>query len=87
MHFYLNDEGTEVSTVQVHRNAESMEAYLPLAQGLLQQALEVTTTTAVDAFGSPGPIAQQVLRANADKGAIVRISANRAAGFTSAAAP
>lgn len=81
-HFYLNDEGTEVSNVQVHRNAGSMDAYLPVAQELIQDALSLTRTVSIDVYGTPGPVVQQVLRMNADQGARVRVTSDRISGFT-----
>lgn len=84
-HFYINDDGTRVSNVQVHRDAESMEAYLPVAQPLIAEALELTQTDAIDVFGAPGAIFQQVLRMNADQGATVRVTPSHLAGFTTAA--
>ena len=84
-HFYIDDGGTRVSNVQVHRDAESMEAYLPVAQPLIAEALELTQTEAIDVFGAPGPMFQQVLRMNAEQGAIVRVMPRHLVGFTTAA--
>ena len=80
--FYLNDEETEVSNVQVHKDAASMEAYLPLAQQMISEALELTQTESIQAYGTPGPITQQVLRMNEEQGAHVHVIANRIRGFT-----
>jgi hypothetical protein len=79
-HFYLNEDGTELSNVQV-RDAASMDAYLPTVQQLIQQALELTTTTSIDVYGTPGPVAQQVLRMNAEQGVRVRVKRDRINGF------
>lgn len=83
--FYLNDEGTEVSNVQVHRDAASMDAYLPIAQELIQEALSITTTESIDVYGTPGPVVQQVLRMNAEQGARVHVTSDRISGFTAPA--
>lgn len=80
-HFYLNKDGTELSNVQVHRDAASMDAYLPMVQQLIQQALELTKTTRVDVYGTPGPAVQQVLRTNAEQGVQVRVKPDRISGF------
>ena len=80
--FYLNDAETEVSNVQVHRDAASLEAYLPLAQQMIAEALELTRTKSIQVYGTPGPITQQVLRMNAEQGADVNVTANRIRGFT-----
>lgn len=80
--FFLNDEQTEVSNVQVHRDAASMEAYLPLAQEMISEALELTQTKSIQVYGAPGPITQQVLRMNAEQGAHVHVTPNHIHGFT-----
>jgi hypothetical protein len=84
-HFYIDDDGTRVSNVQIHRDPDSMETYLPVAQPLIAEALELTQTEAIDVFGTPGPMLQQVLRMNAEQGAIVRVTPSHLAGFTTAA--
>ncbi|MGZ4253468.1 MAG: hypothetical protein ACXVR2_09475 [Solirubrobacteraceae bacterium] len=84
-HFYLNEEGTEVRNVQVHRNAAAMDAYVPLVQELIQQALERTTTTSIDVYGDPGPVVQRLLRMNAEQGVRVHVSPTRLSGFTRSA--
>lgn len=80
-HFYLNKDGTELSNVQVHRDAASMDAYLPMVQQLIQQALQLTKTTRIDVYGTPGPAVQQVLRMNAEQGVHVRVKPNHVNGF------
>jgi hypothetical protein len=84
-HFYLSDDGTEVSNVQVHADAASMDAYLPLVQAQITQALELSQTTRIDVFGSPGPILQEVLRQNEAMGVPVRVVPNHLDGFTRSA--
>jgi hypothetical protein len=83
--FYIRDDGTRVSNVQIHRDAESMEGYLPVAQPLIAEALELTQTETIDVFGTPGPMFQQILRMNADQGATVRVTPSHLAGFTTGA--
>jgi hypothetical protein len=85
-HFYMNDEGTEVSNVQVHCDAASMDAYLPVAGELIAKALELTTTTRIDVFGTPGPMLQQVLQHNAELGASVNVKSEHLEGFMHAVA-
>jgi len=84
-HFYLNEDGTELSNVQVHRDAASMDAYLPMVQQLIQQALELTKTTSIEVYGTPGPAVQQVLRMNAEQGVRVRIKPDRISGLVRSA--
>jgi hypothetical protein len=58
-----------------------MDAYLPLVQELIQQALELTKTTSIEVYGTPGPVVQQVLRMNAEQGVLVRVKPARISGF------
>lgn len=80
--FYLSDDATAVSNIQVHRDAAAADAYLPLAQRLIQEALQYTKTLSIDVYGTPGPALQQVLRANAEQGVQVRITSRHVSGFT-----
>jgi hypothetical protein len=84
-HFYLSDDGTEVSNVQVHRDTASMEAYLPLVQGQITEALELSQTTRIDVFGTPGPILREVLRQNEAMGVPVRVMPSHLDGITRSA--
>jgi hypothetical protein len=84
-HFYLSDDGTEVSNVQVHADAASMEAYLPLVQAQITEALELSRTTRIDVFGTPGPILREVLRQNEAMGVAVRVLPIHLDGFTRSA--
>jgi hypothetical protein len=72
---------TELSNVQVHRDAASMDGYLPMVQQLIQQAPELTKTTSIEVYGTPGPVAQQVLRTNAEQEVRVRVKPDRISGF------
>lgn len=85
-HFHVNEDGTEVSNVQVHVDAASMDAYLPVAQAKIAEALELSRTTSIDVFGTPGPILAEVLRQNEALGVPVRVKPHHLCGFTRAAA-
>jgi len=86
-HFHLDEEAGEVTNVQVHRDAASMDAYLPLAEPEIREALAVTRTVSVDVFGTPGPLLREVLRHNEQMGARVRVRPDHLAGFTREATP
>jgi hypothetical protein len=81
-HFYISEDGTEVANIQVHANAASMDAYLPVAQKKISEALQLSNTTSIEVFGSPGPVLRQVLRHNEDQGVRVRLKPTHLDGFT-----
>lgn len=84
-HFHLSEDGTEVSNVQVHADAASMEAYLPLVQDKIARALALTETTSIDVYGTPGPVVRQVLQRNEEQGVRVRVKPHHLGGFTRSA--
>jgi hypothetical protein len=81
-HFYLNENGTEISNVQVHANAASMDAYLPVVREKIGEALQLSRTTRIDIYGTPGPVLREVLRQNEEQGVPVDVKPNRLDGFT-----
>lgn len=81
-HFHLSEDGREVTNVQLHESAASMDAYLPAVQDLIGEALELSSTTTIDVLGAPGPTLREVLSRNAANGARVRIRPRHVAGFT-----
>jgi hypothetical protein len=83
LHFDV--DGTEVSNVQVHQDAASMDAYLPVVQELIGEALERTRTREVEVFGQPGPLLAEVLEHNRQLGATVTVRPDPVSGFVRAA--
>jgi hypothetical protein len=81
-HFHLSEDGSTVANVQVHADAESMDAYLLLAQKQIAQTVELTTITSIDVFGRPGPVLQQALQHNTERGVPVRIMPVHLGGIT-----
>jgi hypothetical protein len=81
-HFHIDEAGREVTNVQVHRDAASMDAYLPLVEDLIREALDASRTLSVDVFGTPGPLLRSVLHHNEEQGARVRVRPEHLAGFT-----
>jgi hypothetical protein len=68
--------------VQVHKDAASMDAYLPMVQEKIAQALELSKTSSIEVFGTPSPMVEMVLRQNEEQGARVSIKPNYLDGFT-----
>jgi hypothetical protein len=83
-HFYLTDDGTKISNVQVHVDAASMDAYLPVVAEKIGHALELSQTDTIEVYGSPGPVLREVLRHNEEQGARVRVLPTHLDGFTHA---
>jgi hypothetical protein len=81
-HFHVSDDGREVSSVQVHADAASMDAYLPLVEGKLAQALSLLETRRIEVFGTPGPVVANVLERNAEHGVAVTVTPGHLAGFS-----
>jgi hypothetical protein len=81
-HFHLGADQRTISNVQVHRDAASMEAYLPIVGEKIAAALALSRTLTIDVFGEPGPILQEVLRHNEEQGVHVRVMPTHLHGFT-----
>ena len=85
-HFYVDDAGTEVSNVQVHPDAATMDRYLGVAEPKIREALQLSATTRIEVFGTPGPLLAQVLAHNVELGAEVVLKEAHVAGFTRSSA-
>jgi hypothetical protein len=86
LHVYANEEGTQVSLVQVHPDADSMEFHLHVVGALLREALELVSTDRVQVYGNPGDRARKVLEQIAAAGVPVSIAERPLAGFSRAVA-
>lgn len=84
LHFatYVNDEGTEETTVQVHSDAESMASHMRLVAKHIQAAREVLdfTTLHIEVYGTPTDAVLEQIRELAGSGVPVAIK-TPAAGF------
>lgn len=85
-HFHVSEDGRELSNVQVHSDAASMDAYLMLVGDKIAEALQLAKTASIDVYGEPGPVLREALRHNAEQGARVRVSPRYLGGFTRTAA-
>jgi hypothetical protein len=88
LHFgaFMNQDRTEVTFLFVFADAESAETHLKIAHDKIAQGLEITRTARLEVFGQPGPMLQQVLRANGSAGVPVSIKAQFLGGYSRAAA-
>ena len=80
---YINEERTEVSVVQVHRDAASMEFHMGVVGERAAKAYEETldATTQIQVFGAPSGAVVQTLRAQAGAGVPLSVHPDHLGGF------
>lgn len=81
---FENEEGTEVTTVQVHRDAESMQVHLQVSGSDLAAAYAEThgRTIAIDVYGEPNQSVLELLNSQKEAGVPVRIRGRHLGGFS-----
>jgi len=79
---YLSDDGTEVSLVQIHPDADSAEHHLEIVAPRLADAAELVDNVAIEVFGEPGPRVRGALAHNAEAGVAVRVNGHDLGGFS-----
>src|SRR3954468_24316446 len=81
---YTNAERTEVTVVQVHRDAASMEFHMGVVGERAAEAYAETldSTTQIQVFGTPSDAVVERLRAQAGAGVPIRVHAEHLGGFT-----
>jgi hypothetical protein len=81
---YINAERTEVTVVQVHPDAASMEFHMNVVRERAAQAYAETldATTQVQVFGMPSDAVMQMLRVQAGVGVPLSVHAEHLGGFT-----
>jgi quinol monooxygenase YgiN len=80
-HSYLGAEGTELTLVQIHRDAESADHHLRLAAPLIHRGLEMARTVRIQVYGEPGPAVGLTLMANAEAGVELVLAPSAGPGF------
>ena len=62
--FYLNDEGTEATTLQIHPDSESMLRHMQLAEKHIQESAEAIdfTKMGISLYGNPNEAALEMMR-------------------------
>jgi uncharacterized protein (DUF2126 family) len=85
---YVNEAGDEVTVVQVHPDAESLEAHIELVRERAQEAYAETleATVRIQVFGRPTEAILERLRQQAGTGVEVSINGGHLGGFTRSAA-
>jgi quinol monooxygenase YgiN len=85
---YLNEAGDEVTVVQVHPDAASMEAHMQIVRERAQTAYAETldATMRVQVFGRPTPAILETLRQQAGSAVEISVNGEHLGGFTRSAA-
>jgi hypothetical protein len=80
---HMNEEQTEVTFLFAFPDAEAADVHMQVAREHIGRRLEITKTARLEIYGgTPGPILQQVLIANADMGVPVSVKPTHIGGFS-----
>jgi hypothetical protein len=81
---YSNDEGTEVSVVQVHPDTDSMAFHMEVVRERAERAYMETleSTTSIQVFGTPTDAILEMLARSAGSGVPVSVTPHHLGGFT-----
>lgn len=58
---YLNDEGTVMTVVHVHRDSASLEHHLSVGGPAFRKLAELITLSSIDVYGNPSEAAVELL--------------------------
>jgi hypothetical protein len=85
---YVDEDGGEVTVVQVHPDAQSMEAHLEIVRERAQDAYAETldATVRIQVFGEPTQAILDVLHQQAGSGVEISVNGEHLGGFTRSAA-
>jgi uncharacterized protein (DUF2126 family) len=85
---YVNETGDEVTVVQFHPDAESMEAHMAIVRKRAQEAYAETldATVRIQVFGRPTDAILDALRQQAGNGVDISVNGEHLGGFTRSAA-
>jgi quinol monooxygenase YgiN len=78
---YLNDDRDRFTLVQIHADADSMDAHLQIAGDRIHQALDVVDNDSVTVFGTPGRITRRLLDQIWAAGVRVTVNSSQLGGF------
>jgi hypothetical protein len=85
---YVNEAGDEVTVVQIHPDAESMEAHLAIVGERAREAYAQTldATVRIQVFGQPTQAILDTLRQQASSGVEISVNGDHLGGFIRSAA-
>ena len=84
-HGYVNEEGTEVTFVQVHPDAASMELHMQVAREHIGRAYEEfldSTGSSIEVYGTPSDTVLGMTRQLAGSGVPLNVKPQPLGGFT-----
>jgi hypothetical protein len=86
-HVFVNQDGTQATTVQVHPDAASMEFHMQVLSEKISQAYEfLERTERIEVYGTPSDQVLKMMRPLAGSGVPLSVKANHLGGFTRAKA-
>jgi hypothetical protein len=87
-HEYVNETGDEVTVVQVHPDAASLEAHMETVRERAAEAYTETleATVRIQVFGEPTDAILETLRQQAGSGVEISVNGEHLGGFTRSAA-
>src|SRR6476646_3789338 len=85
---YVNEAGDEVTVVQVHPDAASMEAHMEIVRERAMEAYAETleATVRIQVFGRPTGAILEALRQQAGSGVEISVNGEHLGGFTRSSA-
>jgi hypothetical protein len=81
---YVNEDGTELTVVQVHPDADSMVFHMQVARDHISQAYQsvLEKTRRIDVYGKPSDAVLEMIRQLAGSGVPLTVKADHLGGFT-----
>jgi quinol monooxygenase YgiN len=81
---YVNEDGTEVTVVQVHPDADSMLFHMQVAREHISEAYQSTLekTERMDVYGKPSDTVLEMIRQLAGSEVPLSVKAHHLGGFT-----
>jgi hypothetical protein len=85
---YVNEDGTELTVVQVHPDADSMLFHMQVARDHISEAYQsvLEKTKRIDIYGKPNDTALEMIRQLAESEVPLSVKANHLGGFTRSSA-
>ena len=85
---YVNEDGTELTVVQVHPDPDSMLFHMQVARDHISEAYlsVLEKTERIDVYGKPSDTALEMIRQLAESEVPLSVKANHLGGFTRSSA-
>lgn len=86
VHVYVDNDGRELTVVQIHPDAQSMDTHPQIAGERIHEALVVVDNTSIEVYGEPGPVTQVLLEQLGATGLPINVKPKGLGGFARLAA-